>query len=216
MFYAAVRYRRRAPAAVLPLCCLLLFMAVGVDDVEASPWTLPESELALGLRYDYDWASREYLSDGTFQAFPLNGQFSTSALRLETRYGFTDRLEGAADVTFRQLNFRIDPIVLVVPEEPTDLASINDAILDFSTTKAGVGDFNFQLRYNLRRGLMMVTTETALPSTPGRSSGSTPSKFSSATPGWCGGATSPLCIRWASAYPSRFHRRRRSEVVYAV
>ncbi|MFU8803777.1 MAG: hypothetical protein ACNA8W_08220 [Bradymonadaceae bacterium] len=130
--------------------------------VGASPWTLPKDELGLSMRYDFEQARQEYLSNGTFQAYPLEGQFYSNTVRLEARYGFTDRLEGAIDVSFRHLNFDIQPIVIELPEDTTDRGAVNESILDFGSSKWGVADVQLHTRYNLRSGLVMVTTETSL------------------------------------------------------
>lgn len=142
------------------LACALLGTS---PEAMASPWTLPKDELVVGVNYDLHMAGEEYLPDGTRQSLPLNGSFVSNTLRLDGRYGFTDRFEGAVDVHLKQVNLQMEPLVLIVPgdaaENPT---AVNRSIVDFSKSRLGVADVHLQGRYNLFRGPVLLTLESAL------------------------------------------------------
>ncbi|MFU8805078.1 MAG: hypothetical protein ACNA8W_14790 [Bradymonadaceae bacterium] len=144
-------------------CCLgMLAGLVGPSAAWASPWTLPTDELGLTVDYTFQYADREFLPDGTFQAFPLEGASLSHTMRLGARYGFTDKFEGAVDVEFKQITYQAQTVLLGLPEDSENLSEVNDTILDFNTLRMGAGDFYFHGRYNLRRGLIMITSETTL------------------------------------------------------
>ncbi|MGM0557474.1 MAG: hypothetical protein ACQEVA_13910 [Myxococcota bacterium] len=127
----------------------------------ASPWTLPNDEFVLGLDYNLQIADEEFLQDGTLQQFPLEGQFESSSIRLNGRYGFTENFEGAFTATFKQVTYESDPLLLEIPQDATR-ESINDDILDFSRSNAGAGDLLLHGRYNFVRSAILITTETEL------------------------------------------------------
>ncbi|MBA2662699.1 MAG: hypothetical protein H0U74_10420 [Bradymonadaceae bacterium] len=128
----------------------------------ASPWTLPQDELVIGFNYTYQGATSEYLADGTYQDFPLEGQFLSHTMHIGSRYGFTPRFEGAVDLVFKQVTYQALPLILGGPDEGSALSAWNDSIIDFNTVRLGAGDFHFHGRYNLRRGLVMITSETSI------------------------------------------------------
>ena len=127
----------------------------------ASPWTLPNDEFVLGLDYNFQIATREYLQDGDLQSFPLDGEFESSSIRISGRYGFTEKFEGAFSTTFKQVTYESRPVILAPPDN-TELGTVNDDILDFSKTSLGAGDLFLLGRYNFVRSNLMITTETEL------------------------------------------------------
>jgi hypothetical protein len=127
----------------------------------SSPWTLPNDEFVLGLDYNLQLADEEFLQDGTLQQFPLDGQFESSSIRINGRYGFTEKFEGAFVATFKQVSYDSDPLLLEVPEDPTR-DNVNASILDFSRSNAGAGDLFLRGRYNFVRDSILITTETEL------------------------------------------------------
>lgn len=128
----------------------------------ASPWTLPQHEVVLSTSMSFSTASEEYLNDGTRQIFPLNGQFRSTSLNLGLRYGITNNLELEVQSSFKQLSYEADSVILdLVPEDLTRDQARN-AIIDFDSSRMGAGDLQAALRYNLWRGLVMVTPELSL------------------------------------------------------
>lgn len=125
----------------------------------ASPWTLPKDELALGIGYDFQFATSEYLNDGLRQDYPLNGEFNSSTLIIDGRYGFTDRFEGAMRLTAKQVSYISDPVLLALPEDPEDIGATRAEIKDFSQSKVGLADVFFVGRYNLHRSWWLATLE---------------------------------------------------------
>lgn len=139
---------------------LIAFVAVP-SAVEASPWTIPNDKFVLGLDFDLQLADREYLQNGDLQPFPVNGRFESTSLRLNGRYGFTDKFEGSFTATFKQVTYKADPLIIDVPD-PADRESVNREILDFTRTNAGAGDLFLRGRYNFLRDAILITSETEL------------------------------------------------------
>ncbi len=130
--------------------------------VTASPWTLPKDELVLDLSHDFQVATSEYLFDGTQQIFPLNGVFRSHNARFGARYGFSDRFEGAATFNVALVTYNANALIMNDFDEGTTSAEATDVIRDFSTARFGAGDVHLHARYNLRSGLIMVTTESTV------------------------------------------------------
>jgi hypothetical protein len=141
---------------------LLLAALLVPSPAEASPWTVRADEFVMTLESNYQSADDEFLPDGELQDFPLNGEFSAYTLSLGGRYGYTDRFEGAFRVNLKQVNFKADPFVLILPEDTGDAAAINSSIINFNRSSAGAGDVQFHGRYNFVRGLVMLTSETSV------------------------------------------------------
>lgn len=133
----------------------------------ASPWTIPQDELTTSLTYNFQYADSEHLPDGTHQAFPLDGEFTSSRLELGFRYGFTDRFEGAMRLSFKQVSYQSEPF-LKGKGDDSDFGSRQEVyekrLVDFSDTRIGAADFHFTGRYNLfdHRNLIKLTSETDL------------------------------------------------------
>lgn len=132
----------------------------------ASPWTLPNDDLSVHLDADFQFTEEQFLLDGTRQDFSLNGNFKSSALRVTTRYGLTDRLELGGTLRLKHVTYEADPLVLLTedPEgldEEVPLSEARARTLDFSTNNAGVGDVDLFGRYNFFRDAgLLLTTET--------------------------------------------------------
>jgi hypothetical protein len=129
---------------------------------DASPWTLPEDKFVLALDTNYQTADDEYLPDGTLQSFPLNGEFRSTTFRVGGRYGINDRFEAAFGFALKQVDYNADPIVLALPDDPSDSAAVNEAIFDFGNREAGLGDARIHGRYALVKGLFRATSETSI------------------------------------------------------
>ena len=138
---------------------IALSMLLAAENAVASPWTIPNDEFVLGLNYNLQIANEEFLPDGELQPFPLEGRFRSSTMSLDGRYGFTENFEGAFRLTFKQVNYESNPVILD-PDAGGDLQSVNDAVFDFSETRAGAGDVFLYGRYNFMRGVIVITTES--------------------------------------------------------
>ncbi len=128
----------------------------------ASPWTLPEGHVFLTMDYDFQFATKEFLPDGTLQNYPLNGEFYSNTLRTQARYGFSDRFELGAEFQFKIVSFQADPIIVSIPNDTVDLPTARRSITDFTATEVGAGDVWLTSRYNLFRGAVLLTNETRL------------------------------------------------------
>lgn len=140
----------------------VLVVLLSTSNVWASPWTLPEGDVFLSVNYDFQFASKEYLPDGTFQSFPLNGELTSNTLRAEARYGFSDRFELGGEFQFKAVNYQADPVILELPSDMVDLDGARAAVTDFSASEIGAGDVWLTGRYNLYRGPVLLTSETRL------------------------------------------------------
>ncbi len=156
-------YQRRTLSTLASATLLVATLAtlLTTAPAQASPWTLPQDELAFAVSYNFQIANSEYLPDGHHQIFPLEGSSLSQGIQLTTRYGFTDRFEGAVDLSFKQVTYQALPLILGAPDDPSQLSGWNDAIIDFNTARTGMADVYFYGRYNLRRGLIMITSETS-------------------------------------------------------
>lgn len=143
---------------------LLTSLSMVARDAEASPWTLPKDLLLLSLNYDFQFAEQEYLPDGTFQSFPLNGRFSSSTLRLGGRYGLTSKFEFAAELMVKSVNYAADPVILALPEgqDSVDLDEARASIVDFSSNRLGPADMYLTARYNFVKTMFALANETRI------------------------------------------------------
>ncbi len=130
--------------------------------LSASPWTLPENKMALSLFYDYQFADQEYLENAEAQNFPLNGQFAANTLRFDIRYGVSDRLELSLGMSFKDITYSADPAIIEFPEgaEFASLPVARGEILNFNRKASGISDIFPALRYNISKGIILVTSET--------------------------------------------------------
>ncbi len=140
----------------------LLFAAflLSAGPAAASPWTLPADELTLTMDQVFSYASNEYLSDGYYQEFPLDGSFRSQTMTLGARYGFTDRFEGAMQFNVSHVTYSADPLILEEFDEAPTGGEATDSILNFNSSQFGAADLFLSARYNLHEGPVMVTSAT--------------------------------------------------------
>ncbi len=143
-----------------PLAALAVFLLP--MPASASPWTMPKDELLFTLGYDFQFAEDEFLPDGTYQSFPLDGRFTSSTLRAGFRYGFTSKLEVAAELTAKAVQYTSDPAIVALPEDTVDLATAREAVLDFSASRLGPADLFLTGRYNFIKSTVAIANETRL------------------------------------------------------
>lgn len=154
-------------------------LAIGVLlvplDADASPWTLPEGTVAISVGSEFTWASEEWLPDGTFQQYPLDGEFSGFRLRVGGRVGLTDSTELAASLAFMQNNFRASPFVLAAELDPeASFDDVRDSVINVSDQDRGVGDVTVHLRQRFVTQRFWLTTgelELRVPTRYGRPTG---------------------------------------------
>ena len=138
--------------------CLAVSLLGWANESWASPWTLPDDELALRVGYDIQMANEEFLQDGTQQVYPLRGQFFSSTLSMDVRYGVTSDLEVAARGSLRHSSYESDPLLLRLPESGS-LQDTRGDIVDVEDTAMGVGDVVLATRYNVHKSWLLVTGE---------------------------------------------------------
>ncbi len=164
------------------LACVLACVCLGLPSVAwASPWTLPQHELVLATDFGFSASEAEFLNAGERQLYPLRGNFEQASLGLDVRYGFTDQFEMEARVTFKQVSFNIDPVILEIsPFVETDddgvpvssggqtqvsddatLEQVRASVIDFGSTQMGAADLEVAARYNLYKGWILVTPQLA-------------------------------------------------------
>lgn len=146
------------------LLSLLLLLLVVPSAVTAAPWLAEEDELKLALSYDFQNAQREFLPEGDAQAFPLNGEFSGNRLELKGRYGISDSLELSTSLTFKQVGYTADPIILPPNADLDSVESANGSITDFTDSVIGAGDIRLGVDYQLVNldGIFVLASETEL------------------------------------------------------
>lgn len=154
------RSRRRIRAILFSL--IIALIVASSSTAAASPWTLPADELVFNIDQTFQHADHEYLVDGTYQAFPLNAHFRSQSMRLGARYGFSDRFEGAIDITIGHLTYSADTLILNEFDEIPSPGEATETILDFNSSQFGAADLRLQGHYNLLAGPVMVTTGTTV------------------------------------------------------
>lgn len=163
----------------LPLLCALLTGATLLPTTaSASPWTLPADRLALSVDMSFSTADREFLPrklsaanaryEGKRQLFPLGGEFSSASLRVQTRYGFTDKLEFELSAEIKQISYESDSVYLGITDDPNSVTvqEARNGIIDFDSTGTGLADIHLATRYNLLRktsALLTIEGDLKLP-----------------------------------------------------
>lgn len=147
---------------IQPVGALLVGLAViaGGSTAFASPWTLPADELVITTDQHFEYAHAEYLPDGYYQSFPLDGRFQSQTMRLGARYGFTERFEGSLQLDVSNVTYSADPLILEDFEEAPSSSEATEQILDFNSSQFGASDLRLSGSYNLHRGEVWVTTAT--------------------------------------------------------
>ena len=157
--------RRPAPLSTLTAALSGLIVLCSPSLASASPWTLPQHDLSVSTELSFASSRYEYLSDGRYLRYPLDGRFASSTLALGFRYGFTDNFEMSARPTFKLVSYEADSLVAsggpYDPESQLTLDQARARALDFDETRLGAGDMDIAARYNLHRGYIMVTPEVS-------------------------------------------------------
>lgn len=154
--------RRRLSPSLCVAAVAVALIVTWSSSAAASPWTLPQDHLVLNMDYHIEQADAEYLSDGSYQYYPLDGQLRTKTMRLGVRYGFTDHFEGAIDFDVSQVNYSADPLLL--DDDFDSPGEATASILDFNSTMFGAGDLRFRGNYNFfrsSRGLALLILQHA-------------------------------------------------------
>ena len=136
---------------------VVLLLALGLTApalAEASPWTLPQNKLTFRFGADFSWANSEWLINGDYQRFPLNGTFFGANIRGSLRYGVTDRLEIGTELALTHVQYDSDEIYFgdpLVPDigELTDRQQIAENITSLDRRTTGVGDVQLYVKYRL-------------------------------------------------------------------
>jgi len=98
--------------------------------------------------------ANEWLINGNYQSFPLNGRFFGANLRASARYGITDRLEIGGEFALTHVQYDSDEIYFgadLVPnfDEVTSNAEIAANITSLDRRVTGLGDIQLYARYRL-------------------------------------------------------------------
>lgn len=131
----------------------------------ASPWTLPQGDLALKLSSDVQYADREFLQGGDNVPFSINGSFWSGHFRTDVRYGITDRFEIGGQLSFDYVSYQADEVffgdqVIDTSAPPGSQESIAANIVSLDRTAAGLGDIRLFFRNRLTPlGRAIVATE---------------------------------------------------------
>jgi hypothetical protein len=117
----------------------------------ASPWTLPQGDVAVKLSTDVQYANREFLLAGDNVPFSLDGQFWAGNFRSDIRYGISDRLEIGGSLSFSYVGYDADPVFFGSGTINTDYEGgtnedIRANIVSLDQTAAGLGDLRLFMR----------------------------------------------------------------------
>ncbi len=137
------------------MICAILLAVPESRTAHASPWTVPDDELAILTSLDFSFAEEEFILDGTRQDFPLNGRFLSTQFTTTLRYGFTEDFEGGMTLRPKMISYRADPVIL-----PKETAQPTQNLVDFSSQQFGMGDVDLFARYQIVDAFVVVSTET--------------------------------------------------------
>ena len=130
--------------SVRPLLFLLASLLLPTSAL-ASPWTMPKGKVAVQIGADVQFARKEWLIDGRFQRYPLQGRYFGANLRIGARHGITDRLEIGGRISITHLSYDSDELVMPAEGggEPT--------IISFDRRATGPGDVQLYGRYRISK-----------------------------------------------------------------
>ena len=154
------RTRQNLNSAMVFMAATITLMMMS-EWASASPWVLPEGTTVLQLQYRTEFADREYLPDGTNQAFPLNGEFGAQSVELGLRTGLGYRFEASLMVIYKSIDFTADPLFLTTENSSGETVPVSP-IFSFSEQLEGLSDIYFALRYNAVDGPVKITSELEL------------------------------------------------------
>jgi hypothetical protein len=128
-----------APGPILRPAVVAALLVGGLPAAsEAGAWVLPRGVTNLQVALLHQDTTERYFLDGERTPYFFEGRNRTSALYLEGRHGFTDRLEGMVQIPFFTLRF-------------DDLAD--------DRRSNGLGDVRAGLRYNVVQQFPVLTAD---------------------------------------------------------
>ena len=132
----------------------LVFLLLVPAAAQASPWTLSKSKVAFRVSGDMQWANSEWLINGDYGRFPLDGRYFSANMRASVRYGITDRLEIGAETGLSHVQYNADEIYFGDPLVPNfDAVQSNQQIAENITSLdrrvTGVSDVQIYVKYRL-------------------------------------------------------------------
>ena len=148
---------RPSSLALALAACAFVF----TTSAEASPWTLQQGKVAMKVGFDLQFAGKEFLINGNYGSYPLEGRYSSANLRLQVRYGVTDRFEVGGGFSFSHINYESEEFVV-----PADDPNEPDSIASFDKSATGPADVNLYARFRftpLGRAVAAVGLEAKLP-----------------------------------------------------
>jgi hypothetical protein len=136
------------------LSLLGLAWLVPAAPAQASPWTLSKGTFAARSSADVQWARKEWLINGRYQVFPLQGRYFGANLRVQLRYGVTDRLEVGLETALSHVNYNSDEFYFGEPLVPnwdqvTSNAEIAANITSLDRRTTGLSDIQIYARYRV-------------------------------------------------------------------
>lgn len=129
----------------------------------ASPWVLPEGQLVVVGRYDYETADEEFLDEGSAVAYSLNGRLVATTYAIDIRLGTLKNFELALMLPLKQVTYTADPVILL--DDGGVMPAIDfyqENVLDFSQSSTGLGDVELTGRYQLFRSMLVGAAELSL------------------------------------------------------
>lgn len=129
----------------------------------ASPWVLPEGQLVVVGRYDYETAREEFLDDGDSLVYSLNGKLVSTTYTVDVRLGTLENFELELVLPLKQVTYTADPVILL--DDGGVMPAIDfyqENVLDFSQASTGLGDVELLGRYQLFRRALVGAAELSL------------------------------------------------------
>lgn len=142
----------RSAAALAGLAAMLIFAPP--LPAQASPWTMDKGKVAMRLATDLQFGSKEWLINGDYQSFPLDGRFFSVNVRGQVRYGVTQAFELGANVAVSHVSYASEEIYFGQPLVPDfDEVASNEQIASNITSldqeATGLSDLEFYGRVRL-------------------------------------------------------------------
>ncbi len=130
----------------------LTLSSLSISPASANPWLLPQGTVVVSGRYDYAYASKEYLADdGTLNDYSLKGEYQASTYTLGARIGVSEHFELEVTLPLKAVSYKADPLILLPSEESGEAAFdyYQENIINFNQTTMGFGDLQVASRYRM-------------------------------------------------------------------
>lgn len=107
----------------------------------ASPWVLPKGVVGIGITAGAGLADSEFLANGRYQRFPLEGRFDSYFLQADARFGVGSGIEVFFKTQAKGISYQSSPVLLFDPSSPpTTPDEYRSSLFNFSRRAVGLAD----------------------------------------------------------------------------